>query len=190
MWLLYEIALVIGLIFYFPKAFLRKRLPHRFWSMRLGRYSKRIQTQLEGRSTIWVHAVSVGEILCAKPLLEALKQICPHDLIVLSTVTSSGFEIASKQSKEQVVTIYFPLDIRWCVRQALDFVHPRMLLLVESELWPLVIYLAHLRGIPIAVVNGRISERAFKRYLLVRRFLRGTLNRVDLYLMQSQSDAD
>ena len=190
MWTLYEILLVIGLLLYLPKAVWRRRLPHRGWSMRLGRYPSQVTERLEGRPTLWVHAVSVGEVLAARPLLHGLTQGSPQTPLVLSTITPSGFDIAATQIQDHGVAIYFPLDLRGCVRRALDALHPRLLLLVESELWPTVIRLAKARGIPIAIVNGRISNRAFGRYQLVKPWLAQILGHVDLFLMQSQADAD
>ena len=139
---------------------------------------------------MWVHAVSVGEVLAARPLLHALAQRSPQAPLVLSTITPSGFVIAARQIEDDGVAIYFPLDLRWCVRRALDVLHPRVLLLVETELWPMVIHLAKARGIPIVVVNGRISGRAFRRYGWVKPWSRRMFNDVDLFLMQSQGDAD
>ena len=187
---MYEALFIIGFLLYLPKALWRRRLPHRGWSMRLGRYPDRIVNALRGRQAIWVHAVSVGEVLAVQPLLRALSDEAAHSPLVLSTITPSGFEVASKQVGERGLPIYFPVDLRPCVTCALDTIHPRILLLVESELWPTVIRLTKARGLPIAVVNGRISPRTFRRYQLVRSWLKGMLDRVDLFLMQSQADAD
>lgn len=190
MWVLYEILLVIGLLLYLPKAVWRRRLPHRGWSMRLGRYPERIVRSLRGRRALWVHAVSVGEALAARPLLNALTQAAPADAVVLSTVTPSGFAMASQHVGPGGVALYFPLDLRPCVTRALETIRPRLLLLMESELWPTVIRLTKARGVPVAVVNGRISPRAFARYQMVRSWLGGMLRRVDLFLMQSRTDAE
>lgn len=190
MWWLYEVLLVVGLLLYLPKAIWRRRLPHRGWSMRLGRYPEAIGERLKGRRSIWIHAVSVGEVQAVRPLVRALAQRVPQDSIVLSTVTPGGFEVASRHMAGCGLAIYAPLDVRGCVRRALEALHPRCLLLVESEFWPTVIRLTKARGIPIAVVNGRISSRAFPRYRCIARALTGTLKRMDLFLMQSQTDAE
>lgn len=190
MWLLYELLLLIGLLLYLPKALWRRRLPHRGWGMRLGRYPNRVVEALRGRRPIWIHAVSVGEVLAAQPLLHALTSADPREPLVLSTITPSGFEVAEKQLGERGIPIYFPLDLGLCVTRALNAIRPRVLVLVESELWPTVIRLSKARGIPVAVVNGRISPPAFRRYQWVRPWLAGLLQQVDLFLMQSQEDAD
>ena len=190
MWIVYQLLLLIAFLLYLPKAVWRRRLPHRGWTMRLGRYPAEVRQRLAGRSAIWVHAVSVGEVLAARPLLQGLAQTRPHDPLVVSTITPSAFQLASTQIAASGTVIYFPLDLHRCVTQALDALRPRLLVLMESELWPMTIRLAKARGVPIAVVNGRISPRAFGRYRWVKRAFQGTLGRVDLFLMQSQLDAD
>ncbi len=228
MWWLYEGVLFLGLLSALPKALWRQRLPHRGWSMRLGCYPQHLVQALEGRSTLWVHAVSVGEVAASVPLCAALRQAYPEYPLILSTVTPTGFVVASKPADGSApvgtsgvttievvaecrtrgrpaspagnvparsaitgtLPIYFPLDFRACVTRALDTLRPRLLVLIESELWPTVVHLAAARGIPVVLVNGRISGRAFRRYQLVNPWLKGLLGKITLYLMQSQADAD
>ena len=189
MWFLYELCFILGFLVYLPRALWRRRLPHPGWTMRLGRYPGRVVEPLRGHRPVWVHAVSVGEVLAARPLLHALNERRPGTPLILSAITPAGFAVASQQG-DRVVPVYFPLDLRGCVRRALDAFHPACLLLVESELWPNVLRLAAARGVPVAVVNGRLSPRAFARYRFVRPWLRGLFGRIELFLMQSQADAD
>ena len=191
MWVIYEVLLVISLILLLPSAVWRRRLPHAGWSMRLGRYPQSVTEALHGRPSLWVHAVSVGEVQAAGPLLPLLRQADPDSPLVLSTITPGGFQMASRLlANGGGVPIYFPLDLRGCVTRALDAIRPRVLLLMESELWPMTIRLAKARGIRIAVINGRVSLRAFQRYLAIKPLVLGMLHRVDAFLMQSQADAD
>ena len=190
MWLLYEVLLIIGFLLYVPGAVLRGRLPHRKWRMRLGRYPDEVTQRLAGGQTIWIHAVSVGEAIAARPLITALSKTYPNYTVVLSTITPSGFSVAAQQVGERGIAIYFPLDLRVCVTRALDVLKPRILLLMESEFWPVMLHLAKARKIPIALVNGRTSARAFRRYQLVRPFVARMLGHVDCFLMQSQVDAE
>jgi len=189
MWLLYEFLYLLGFLGYLPRALWRRRLPHAGWTMRLGRYPGRVVEPLCHRRPVWVHAVSVGEVLAARPLLRALAEQRPNDPLILSTITPAGFSVASQQGGG-VVPVYFPLDLRGCVRRALDALHPACVLLVESELWPTVLRAAASRGVPVAVVNGRLSSRTFARYRLVRPWLPRLFGRVERFLMQSQADAD
>jgi len=185
----YELLLLIGLSLYLPRALWRKRLPHRGWMMRLGRYPTAVHKQLGSRRTIWVHAVSVGEIMAVQPLVHELLAFATDTPLVLSTITPSGFQVASRWLGERGVTIYAPLDFRLTVRWSLEAIRPRMLLLVESELWPTLVHLTKHQQGSVAVVNGRISERAYRRYLWVRPWLKGVLESVDLFLMQTEEDA-
>lgn len=188
--LLYEILYLLGLLVYVPKGIWRMRLPHRGWRMRLGRYSAIVRKRLAEQTPIWIHSVSVGETMAAQPLVQMLIARWPDEPLVLSAVTPSGFSIATKAVADHGVAVYFPLDLSVCVRRALTALHPRALLLMESELWPTVIHQAYSRGVPIAVVNGRISQRAFRRYQWVKGWLQELLPCIDLFLMQSQEDAD
>jgi 3-deoxy-D-manno-octulosonic-acid transferase len=188
MWLIYEFFYCLGFLAYLPRALWRRRLPHAGWSMRLGRYPKRVAKSLGGRRPVWLHAVSVGEVLATRPLLRALADERPETPIVVSTITPAGFDVASQQPG--VIPIYFPLDLRGPVRRALSSLNPICLLLLESELWPNALCEAEARNIPIAVVNGRLSPRAFARYQIARPWAAAMLKRVTLFLMQSQADAD
>src|SRR3990167_5362120 len=115
MWVLYELLLIIAFALYLPKALGRRRLPHRGWSMRLGRYPASIRQQLDETPVIWLHAVSVGEVLAARPLLERLAQTRAQDPLVVSTITPSGFQLAFAQMTAAKAIIYFPLDFHRCV---------------------------------------------------------------------------
>ena len=198
MWFLYELGLLLAFALYLPKALWRRRLPHPGWSMRLGHYPEALRRRLGRRPSIWLHAVSVGETMAARPLVLALAERYPDHDLVLSTVTITGFNVAQRLADslgECASAIYFPLDLRGCVRRALEAIQPRLLILMESELWPAAIHEARSRGtprergVPVAIVNGRISARAFRRYHLVRPLLHGMLEEVALFLMKSEDDA-
>ena len=181
MWIFYEFLYLLGFLLYLPGAVWRRRLPHRGWTMRLGRYPSAVAASLRGRPPVWVHAVSVGEVFAARPLLRALAERLRQPL-VLSVITPGGFEVASRHMDGRGPVVYFPLDVGACVSRALEALTPRLLLLMESELWPNAIRLVKARGIPIAVVNGRVSPRAFARYQWVKPWVQGMLRRVDLFL--------
>lgn len=188
--LLYQLLLFIGLIGLIPGAFLRRRLPHRFWSMRLGNYPPDVITPLKGKQAIWIHAVSVGEVIAAQPLIEHFLLNHPQNPVVLSTITPGGFDVIKRRFGSRVTAIYFPLDFSWCVARAFEAFNPAILLLMEFEVWPMVVRRAGQRAVPVVVVNGRVSPKAFDRYRRVRRFFKATLREVDQWLMQSREDAD
>ena len=189
MWFFYEILLLCGLLLYLPRAVWRRRLPHRGWGMRLGRYPDTVRQRLRQPGSIWIHAVSVGEVMTTHPLIRRLTADDPTVPLVLSTITPTGFEVASRVVGDRGVAIFGPLDFGGVVTRALRVIRPRILLLMESELWPNLIRLTKRHGIPVVVVNGRVSERAYHRYLWVKPWLAGLLESVNLFLMQTEADA-
>ncbi|MBI2174609.1 MAG: 3-deoxy-D-manno-octulosonic acid transferase [Candidatus Omnitrophica bacterium] len=190
MWWLYELFYVLGLIAYLPKAFLKKRLPHPGWRMRLGRYPKELLVTLNDKPSLWVHAVSVGEVQAASSLLPLLANAYPQYPLVVSSITPGGFALARKEVNPPRTAIYFPLDLHGCIVRSFAAFHPRVLLLMESELWPRVLSLAQAHHIPVIVVNGRISPRTFRRCRILHPLFRTFSSRVELFLMQSQRDAE
>jgi len=136
-----------------------------------------------------VHAVSVGEVLAARPLLLALKERFPRHRLLLSTTTLTGHAVAQASAKGIDGLFFAPFDFRRPVRRVLDALRPELLVLVETELWPNLIHAARRRGVRLAVVNGRLSPRSFARYRRVRALLRHVLAEVDVFLMQAEPHA-
>jgi 3-deoxy-D-manno-octulosonic-acid transferase len=126
---------------------------------------------------IWVHGVSVGEVLAARDLIKRVRAARPETPVVLTVTTRTGFAIARQTYPELPVT-YFPMDTGHAVRRTLARLNPALLVLVELELWPNVLLECHRRGIPVAVVNGRITQRSFDGYRLIRWALAPGLRRL------------
>lgn len=139
---------------------------------------------------IWIHAVSVGEALTARGLVTGLQKMFPNHEIVMSTVTKTGQHIAQKKLPGVATTFYLPVDLPWAIARTLKQVRPRLLIVMETELWPGLFQAAQKQGIPVIVVNGRISPRSFNNYSRVRFFMRHFLQPVCLFAMQSPSDAE
>jgi 3-deoxy-D-manno-octulosonic-acid transferase len=156
---------------------------------RFGRLPASLRDLPKGPS-IWIHAVSVGEVIAARQLGAALREAYPRHRLVLSTTTLAGQAVARKTAAAWDALFYAPFDFPGPVKKALDAAHPDLLVLMETELWPNLIREARARRIRIVVVNGRISVRAFSRYRRIRAFLRPVLALVDLFLMQSEGYAD
>jgi 3-deoxy-D-manno-octulosonic-acid transferase len=134
--------------------------------------------------------VSVGEVQAARPLFHALRQEFPGHLIAVSTVTITGQKLARQVFKEDAVRVfYFPVDWRWTVRRALNAVNPALVLIMETELWPNFLRECRDRAVPVAIVNGRLSETSFSRYRLFPHFMRKVVNFLHLALMQTDADA-
>jgi 3-deoxy-D-manno-octulosonic-acid transferase len=137
--------------------------------------------------SIWIHAVSVGEVLAARPLVDALRARRPGHRVFVSTTTVTGNAIA-RESVRDVDGIFFaPFDFKRPVTRVLDRVQPALLVLMETEIWPNLIHLARKRGARIAIVNGRISPRSFPRYRLARPVLRHVLAEIDAFLVQGEA---
>ena len=140
------------------------------------------------RGSIWIHAVSVGEVGAANSILRAIREAGVRRPLVLSASTAAGLELA-RASREADHVVPFPFDLRGAVERSLSALDPCLLLLTETEIWPLLLESCARRGIPVALVNGRISDRSYSRYRAVRRLLRGSLRRITLFAMQSEDDA-
>lgn len=142
-----------------------------------------------GRDVYWIHAVSVGETVAAKPVIRELRKARPNAWIVVSTTTLTGRDVALKLDGVDQV-IQFPIDFPWCTSKALNTIHPKLIILMEAELWPGFIGTAKRMGIPVAVVNGRFSDAKLTSWLRFRHLLSPAIDGVDLWLMQSSEDAD
>jgi 3-deoxy-D-manno-octulosonic-acid transferase len=144
---------------------------------------------MQGEPRIWLHAVSVGEVTAAAPIVTALRSRFPGACIVLSTSTETGRQMARKLATDATVHIYYPLDIPCVVRKVLDRVRPDLFVPVETELWPNFIRLCRARGTRIVMANGRISPRSYRRYRATRFFWKGILAALDLAGVISKIDA-
>jgi 3-deoxy-D-manno-octulosonic-acid transferase len=155
---------------------------------RLGRVPARLQLPAGQEPVIWVHAVSVGEVLAVAGLVEELRRRFPRHRIFISTTTDTGQTLARRRFGESEV-FYFPLDFAFAIRPYLRALRPQLVVIAETEFWPKFIPLAHASGARIAVVNARISDRSWPRYRRFRGLLRRLLAHVDLFLAQTPEDA-
>ena len=156
---------------------------------RLGFYTAGQLAQVAGRKVLWVHAVSVGETRAAVPLLKRLKSLYPEHLLVLSNVTETGHQIA-RDLREVDLCLFFPFDLSWVVQRVLRQVRPDAVIIVETEIWPNFIHGASRAGIPVILVNGRISDRSFPRYRLARKLIAPILDQIDAFCMQTELDGE
>ncbi len=157
------------------------------WSERLGSVPQRLRRGA-GSNTIWIHAVSVGEVLAITGLVAELKAQLRDYRIVVSTTTDPGQKLARQNFGEENV-FRVPLDLPWAVQAFLDALSPRMLVLAESEFWPNLLHGARQAGVAVAVVNARVSDRSLPRYARFRWLFARVLTNVDLLLAQSEEDA-
>ena len=149
-----------------------------------------VYLNVDGDRSIWIHAVSVGEVLASRILVEPLKKRFPKHRIFLSTSTVAGNAVARQRVHGIDGLFYAPFDFPSPVRKALDTIQPDLLVIVETELWPNLVHEAKARGAKVALVNGRISPRSYPRYLKIRSLLKGTLGEVDAFFMQAEPHAE
>jgi 3-deoxy-D-manno-octulosonic-acid transferase len=190
MYLLYSALLAIGLLL---------ALPYWVWEMlrhgkyraglgeRLGRVPHRI-TEKTARPTIWIHAVSVGEVLAISGLVDELRRVFPQFRVVISTTTDAGQKLARTRFGQENV-FYFPLDFGFAVKPYLQALRPQLIILAETEFWPNFLRLAHQSGPRVAVVNARISDRSLPGYRRFGWLLPGVLGNINLFLAQTPEDA-
>jgi 3-deoxy-D-manno-octulosonic-acid transferase len=148
-----------------------------------------ISFNLDGESSIWIHAVSVGEVLTARALLPQLRERYPRYRLFLSTTTMTGQQIARNSLNYVDEVFYFPFDLGFVVNRTLRLVKPKLFIMMETEIWPNLLRACHRGGVRTVLVNGRISSRSYPRYRLARPFFRRVLAHVDRFCMQSDESA-
>ena len=188
--IIYTFALFMVLVFGLPYWLLMMATNGKYregLSERLGWVPDRLR-EGDPRKTIWVHAVSVGEVLAASRLVNELSACAPQYRVLLSTTTQTGQRLARERTGSNQ-TFYFPLDFPWIVRRYLRALDPVLLVLVETEFWPNLLTACRRSSIPVAVVNGRISDRSLPRYLRLRAIWKKILSGVSIVMAQSEEDA-
>ena len=190
MYFLYSLLLCVGFALLLPR-FLFDAARHGKYAAGLGERAGGLPPfDAGGRRVVWLHCVSVGEAQAARPLAAALMEEYPRHALVVSTTTLTGQRVAREVFKGQAALVfYFPFDWAWSVRRALGAVDPSAVLVMETELWPRFFRECRRRGVPVALVNGRISEKSFGRYRLVRPFIRRVLADLSLAVAQTEADA-
>lgn len=179
------LALPFALLYHLFRSVSRGRPPA--FAERLGSLSPEVRKLIEADELVWVHAVSVGEVIAARPLLRELRKNLPDCRILLSVTTETGRAVADGDSLADAV-IFFPFDILPAVRRLLCAASPRLIVIMETEIWPVFISESKRTGIPVVLVNGRISDRSFPRYLRFGWFFRPVLNMFSFLGMQSDED--
>lgn len=189
MYFVYRLLLTLGFLVLLPR-FVIDALRHGKY---VSGFGERLGTlpPLKGKGPIvWLHCVSVGESQAARPLVQGIRKRFPDHTIVVSTITLTGQKLAREIFKSEASRVfYFPFDMRWTVRRALDAINPSAVLIMETEIWPVFLHECQERRIPVAIVNGRLSQQSFRRYLWIRGFLERVLQGLSLAVMQTQEDA-
>ena len=184
---IYNIALALGSPVILGMLLAKKRC-RRGLTQRLGWLPTRLAEDCRDGQTLWIHAVSMGEVNAVVPLVQELKTRDPRLRVVVSTVTETGKETVTRRLEGLAQHIYFPLDYPLVVRKVLGVIRPRLILIVETELWPNFLRAAAARRIQCVLVNGRLSTDSFKGYLRLRPFFSRIVKSLSLCLMQSDRD--
>ena len=146
--------------------------------------------KVEKKNCIWVHAASVGEIVATSPLIKEFRREFPRSPILVSVVTTSGYEMANRIIKDADSIIYYPLDFPFVASRVIRRIRPRVFLPVETELWPNFLKAARELGVPVMMVNGRISDKSVKRYKHMGSLLSDMIGTIVKFAMRSPIDAD
>lgn len=183
--LIYDFIFFLGLIIYLPLCIYRKKISFPAFKEKLGI----LDGSKIASETIWIQVVSVGEVNLIEKLVKRLREI--HTCrIVITTTTLTGNRLAKKKYASSAEVFFFPFDLSFAVKKALSIFKPRVFIAVETELWPNLLYRLKGNNIPVAVINGRISDKAFKRYKMVRPFMRRLLKKCSYIGVQNQAYKD
>ncbi len=190
---LYNLAFAVFAVFYFPVFLVKLRQaedPAALWRERRGIFPVSWAEKFRGKKVVWLHAVSVGEVMAVEKFLQEWQEASQEYDFVLTTVTPTGQRIARKLASEKVHVCYFPFDLTVVVRRFLEVFNPVCLLLVETEIWPNLLMEAGRRGIPVGIINARLSERSLKRYRTFSWVFKPLWERVNFVLAQTFEDAE
>jgi 3-deoxy-D-manno-octulosonic-acid transferase len=190
---IYNLLWPLGLLFFLPGYFRKmlRRGGYRVkFGQRLGIYDREVRARLSTQRSTWLHAVSVGEVNVALKLANALRTLEPDLHCVLTTTTTTGFALANQNAPSWMEIMYSPLDYWPVMRRAFSVIRPNRIVLVEAEIWPNLAAKAHALGIPLVLVNARLSPRSERRYRQFRFFVAPTFRLLNLVCVQDRSDAD
>lgn len=184
----YNILFTLFLFFYVPYTSLRSLFQRRLRTLLLHRMG--FVPNLQGKRPIWIHAASVGEVICSIPLFKWIKKEFPELPILLTTMTQTGNNTAKALLPQADGVLFFPFDHPLIVRKAVGRISPRLVLIAETEIWPNLLRFCGRGKIPVFLFNGRISQKSLKGYLSFRALFRDCLQWISSFLMQTEEDRD
>jgi len=155
---------------------------------RLGIYDRKISEQLRSQKNLWIHTVSIGEFLSITPLIQRLKDENRKNIVITFT-TKTGRSVAEKKFPD-IKCLFFPVDIYPVINNAIKKINPELIVIVETELWPNLLYIAHKKKIPVVLINGRISPFSYPKYKMVRCFSRMILPLFSAITMRTEEEAE
>ena len=193
MYLLYNMVLIVGSILVFPYYSIKMVKTGKYrksFLQKIGFLSEESINTLAGKNPVWIHAVSVGEVLSCESIIKTIKERYPGKRVVLSTITETGNYTAQSRLKGLDEIIYFPLDYKCVVKRVIDAVRPQLFIIVETDIWPNFLRYLKKCNVPSLLINGRISPRSYRRYRYFKGFFRKVLCHISAFSMQSCVDSE
>jgi 3-deoxy-D-manno-octulosonic-acid transferase len=187
---LYTFFYAVLLIFYLPLFFLRFRGKKKERLDLGSRLTLKLPAASGEKPCLWLHAVSVGEVLSLQRLIGRFRERHPSWRLIITSLTPAGIRLAREKLGSRAEIWPVPVDLPWSLQRFFRQVKPRVLALTESEFWPNLIHLARKNCVPVILINGRISERSFRRMKRFRRLFLPVLNQIQLFLVQSERERE
>jgi 3-deoxy-D-manno-octulosonic-acid transferase len=189
----YNLLYPVGFLFFLPgqigKLARRGNYKHKL-GQRFGFYDREVRARLAAKRCTWIHAVSVGEVTIALKLATKLRQLDPEFFGVVTTTTTTGFQVAAAQATDAIEVLYKPLDFWPIIRRAFAVIRPVRIILVEAEVWPNLAAEARNRRVPLALVNARLSKRSEARFHRFRSLIAPTFRCLDAICVQEPEDVE
>jgi len=190
LYFLYTIIYTLALSVLLPFEYLKRQshIRKRWLVERAGFFGN--HPVMDKKHCLWIHAVSVGEVISSVSFVQKFRAQYPDSDIIVSTVTDTGQKVAAERLSDIAQIIYMPFDIPFFIRKTIDFFNPSLFIIMETELWPNIIKELKKRGIPVILINGRISEKSFNGYLKLRFFMKHVLQNIDRFCVQNEIYAE
>ena len=185
MYFLYSFGLLLSSVFYLPVYLFKLKIVKGERMHLKERLGFRLQSESQTGQSVWIHAVSVGEVLSLQRLIMDLKKMHPEYKIYFSSLTNTGVRIAQEKLVGVDKIFYIPMDFRWVVKKFFRILKPELFVLAESEFWPNLLKEAHRQTHGVLLINGRISPPSFKKYYRFRHFFKKILKNIDYFLVQT-----
>jgi len=191
MYFVYSLLLTLTFLVLLPHFFIDAIRHGKYVAGFRERFGKLAPFDNDGKPVVWLHCVSVGELQAARPLVQGIRKRFPDHILVVSTITLTGQNLAREVFGNDVAKIfYFPFDWRWTVRRALNVIRPSAVLVMETEIWPGFLRECRAVEVPVAIVNGRLSRQSLRRYKWIKGFISRVVSCLSLAVMQTEADAE
>lgn len=187
--ILYDILLLLLVPFYLISLIIKNKFNWQVFE-RFKAINKNVLGNIGPKDVIWIHAVSLGEVSTCKSLIKQLSLRYPQKVILISTITSTGRLLAQSLSKENILNLYMPFDLSFLIGTFIKKLKPKLLILIETELWPNLLYCTQKYNIPTLVLNARLSDRSFDKYRLFSWFIRRLTRGIKSFAVQSELDKE